>query len=56
MDYIYGRKKLNYSKWYEINHCSQDTANHNINDLIKKGILRQTDEKGRSTNYELITQ
>lgn len=46
--------KLNSSKWYKINHCSQDTAIRDINDLIGKGILRQTDEKGRSTNYELV--
>lgn len=45
--------KLNSSKWYKINHCSQDTANRDINDLIAKGILKSTGEKGRSTNYEL---
>lgn len=45
--------KLNSSKWYKINHCSQDTAIRDINDLIAKGILRKTDEGGRSTNYEL---
>lgn len=48
--------KLNSSKWYKINHCSQDTALRDINDLIKKGILRQTAEGGRSTNYELVTE
>lgn len=47
--------KLNSSKWYKINHCSQDTATRDINDLIDKGILRKTDEKGRSTNYELCS-
>ena len=46
--------KLNSSKWYKINHCSQDTANRDIRDLIEKGILRRTKEGGRSTNYELI--
>ncbi len=45
--------KLNSSKWYKINHCSQDTANRDIKDLVAKGVLRQTDEGGRSTNYEL---
>lgn len=45
--------KLNSSKWYKINHCSQDTAIRDIKDLIAKGILRATDEGGRSTNYEL---
>lgn len=46
--------KLNSSKWYKINHCSQDTATRDINDLIHKGILRKTDDGGRSTNYELV--
>ena len=46
--------KLNSSKWYKINHCSQDTANRDIKDLIAKGILRPTGEGGRSTNYELV--
>ena len=45
--------KLNSSKWYKINHCSQDTANRDINDLIAKGILRRATEGGRSTHYEL---
>lgn len=47
--------KLNSSKWYKINHCSQDTANRDINDLIRKGILQQTEEGGRSTHYRLLT-
>ncbi len=47
--------KLNSSKWYKINHCSQDTANRDIKDLMAKGVLRQTDEGGRSTNYELCS-
>lgn len=46
--------KLNSSKWYKINHCSQDTANRDIKDLIVKGVLRSTGEGGRSVNYELI--
>ena len=46
--------KLNSSKWYKINHCSQDTATRDINDLISKGILRKTDENGRNTSYELV--
>ena len=47
--------KLNSSKWYKINHCSQDTATRDINDLIAKGIVRKSnDGGGRSTNYELI--
>ena len=46
--------KLNSSKWYKINHCSQDTASRDIKDLVSKGVLRQTREGGRSTNYELM--
>jgi len=46
--------KLNSSKWYKINHCSQDTAIRDIKDLISKGILRSTEEGGRNTNYELV--
>lgn len=48
--------KLNSSKWYKINHCSQDTANRDIKDLIAKGILRSTGEGGRSTSYELVDE
>lgn len=46
--------KLNTGKWAKINHCSQDTALRDIDDLIKKGVLRKAEEGGRSTNYELI--
>ena len=47
--------KLNSSKWYKINHCSQDTATRDINDLISKGILRKgSDGAGRNTHYELV--
>lgn len=45
--------KLNSSKWYKINHCSQDTAIRDLNDLVDKKVLRKSDEGGRSTNYEL---
>lgn len=48
--------KLSSSKWYKINHCSQDTANRDIKDLIEKGILRSTGEGGRSTNYEMMKE
>ncbi len=46
---------LNSSKWYKINHCSQDTAIRDINDLLQKGILRQTEGRGRNTSYELAS-
>lgn len=45
--------KLSTGKWAKINHCSQDTALRDIEDLIEKGILCRTKEGGRSTNYEL---
>lgn len=46
--------KLKTSKWAKINKCSTDTALRDIKDLIEKGILKQEQEGGRSTNYELI--
>jgi len=45
--------KLKSSKWAKIAKCSTDTALRDIKDLIEKGILRQEQEGGRSTNYEL---
>ena len=46
--------KLTSSKWAKIAKCSPDTALNDINDLIAKGILKKTDEGGRSTNYTLV--
>jgi len=46
--------KLKTSKWAKIAKCSTDTALRDIKDLIKKGILKQEQQGGRSTNYELI--
>jgi Fic family protein len=46
--------KLKSSKWAKIAKCSTDTALRDIKDLIEKGILRQVEEGGRSTNYELV--
>ena len=45
--------KLKSSKWAKIAKCSTDTALRDIKDLIEKGILRQEEGGGRSTNYEL---
>ena len=45
--------KLKSSKWAKIAKCSADTALRDIKDLIEKGILRQEQEGGRSTSYEL---
>lgn len=46
--------KLTSSKWGKITKCSADTALRDIQDLMTKGVLRKTDEGGRSTNYELV--
>lgn len=45
--------KLTTSKWAKINKCSADTALRDIQDLIKKGILKKELAGGRSTCYEL---
>lgn len=45
--------KLQSSKWAKITKVSADTALRDIKDLIKKGILQETEEGGRNTNYEL---
>jgi Fic family protein len=45
--------KLKSSKWAKITKCSADTALRDIKDLMDKGILRQEQGGGRSTNYEL---
>ena len=46
--------KLQTSKWAKIAKTSADTALRDIKDLIEKGILKQTDERGRNANYELV--
>ena len=48
--------KLKSSKWSKIAKCSADTALRDIKDLIEKGILKQEESGGRSTNYELIDE
>lgn len=45
--------KLTSSKWAKICSCSQDTALRDINDLMAKGMLRNSGEGGRSANYLL---
>lgn len=45
--------KLTSSKWAKICKCSQDTAQRDINNLISKGMLCNSGEKGRSANYLL---
>ncbi len=45
--------KLTSSKWAALARCSSDTALRDINDLLKRGVLRKSDAGGRSTSYEL---
>jgi len=45
--------KLTTVKWSNICKCSHDTALRDIDDLIKKGILKRSVDGGRSTSYEL---
>lgn len=45
--------KLTSSKWAAMGKCSQDTANRDIDDLLKRGILVKSAESGRSTSYSL---
>lgn len=45
--------KLTTSKWAKMCSCSQDTALRDINDLLTKGMLRNSGEGGRNANYLL---
>ncbi|MDR1347644.1 MAG: DUF4172 domain-containing protein [Prevotellaceae bacterium] len=45
--------ELKSSTWAQMAKCSPDTALRDIKDLIKKGILRQKPQGGRSTTYEM---
>jgi len=51
-DDFYG--KLSSSKWAKMNNVTSRTALNDIEDLMQKGVLKPTEEKGRSTNYVLI--
>lgn len=44
---------LTSSKWAKIARCSRDTAIRDINDLIRKDILKRAEGGGRSTSYLL---
>lgn len=45
--------KLTTSKWAKICHCSQDTALRDIQNLVGRGMLKESPEGGRSKNYKL---
>ena len=46
-------QRLTSSKWATMTHCSQDTANRDIRDLIERGILLRCQAGGRSTSYDM---
>lgn len=46
--------KLTSSKWAKIAKCSQDTAARDIDDLVRKGLLKQRPAGGRSTSYKIV--
>lgn len=50
-DGFFGR--LTTGKWAKIAKCSTDTALNDIRDLVEKGVLKKTEDGGRSTNYVL---
>lgn len=45
--------KLTSSKWAKLTKSSQDTALRDIDDLLKRGILKKDAQGGRSTSYSL---
>ena len=45
--------KLNTSKWAKMTKVHRDTALKDVQDLVKKEVLLDTEEGGRSTNYVL---
>lgn len=48
--------KLNTGKWAKMTHTSSATALRDIQDLVQKGILRDSGEGGRNTNYILMQE
>jgi Fic family protein len=45
--------KLTSSKWAKLAKCSQDTALRDIEDMVRKGVLKKDAAGGRSTSYSL---
>ncbi|MCB0735998.1 MAG: Fic family protein [Bacteroidetes bacterium] len=46
--------KLTSSKWAKMTKVHRDTALRDLQDLVKKHVLKDTEEGGRNTNYMLI--
>ncbi|HEY6273386.1 MAG TPA: Fic family protein [Terriglobales bacterium] len=45
---------LSSSKWAKLAKCSHDTALRDIDDLMRKGVLKKDAAGGRSTSYSLV--
>jgi Fic family protein len=45
--------RLTSSKWAKLEKCSQDTALRDLEDLMRKGILKRESAGGRSTSYSI---
>jgi Fic family protein len=45
--------KLTTSKWAKLTKASQDTALRDIDDLVRRGVLKKEAAGGRSTSYSL---
>lgn len=48
--------KLTSSKWAKMTKVHRDTALRDIQDLVRKGVLEDSGEGGRSTNYVLVEE
>lgn len=48
--------KLTSSKWAKLGKCSHDTALRDIEDLVRKGVLKKEAAGGRSTSYSLVAR
>ncbi len=48
--------KLTSSKWARICKCSQDTANRDISQLVRRKVFVKSEARGRSTSYTLIRE
>jgi Fic family protein len=46
--------KLTSSQWAKLGKCSHDTALRDIEDLVRKGVLKKDAAGGRSTSYSLV--
>lgn len=48
------QEKISSTRWAIVSGISHDSALRDLNRLVEKGIVKKTNEKGRSTKYELV--